>query len=321
LINALVIDKFEAKFGSAPRALSRLIRPMLIAGPGNTLVWSDWSAIEARVLPWLAGTPGQHRLELFESCDADPNLPGLYEIAAGDIYAVDPAKVSKEERQVGKVAELALGFGGGVGALASMAAAYGLSLDAALTNRVVDTWRKNNKWATNFWSQLGEAFQNARRSPNSQFKAGRVTFVYRPKYLFGTMFMFLPCGRALTYPALKTDRVVTEDEYGDELVEYKLRYQSGHTRTTMWHGILAENVTQATAASLLRDAIRRCENNNMWIDLVGHTHDELIAECPEDRADNVKAELTAEMEYVPDWAEGLPLAAETTENWFYSKAV
>lgn len=319
MITAEQLDTFEDAFGSIPKVVSRLIRPTFIAEPGKTLVWSDWSAVEARVLPWLAGAPGAPRLDVFRACDADPSLPGLYEIAAGQIYDKHPEHVSSSERQIGKVVELSMGYGGGVNALTAMAAGYNISLDETLKKFIVDQWRKNNLWAVNFWADLMAAFMNAWENPNAAFPAGRVSLVYRPDYLYGTVFMIMPDERSLTYPALRRDKVKIEDKFGDVTEEWKIRYQAGYERKSLWHGILVENATQAVAATLLREALVRCRGAD--VPVVGHTHDEIVVECHERLADEAGVWLQNQMELVPKWAEGLPLVAETTTNWFYSKAV
>ena len=102
----------------AARKLALLVRPALIAGPGKVLVWSDWSAIEARITPWLAASAGAEKvLDIFRANDRDPTRPDIYTLAAADILHKDPSAITKTERAIGKVAVLALGFGGSVGAL------------------------------------------------------------------------------------------------------------------------------------------------------------------------------------------------------------
>ena len=101
------------------RKLALIVRPALVAGPGKVFVWSDWSAIEARITPWLAASEGAEKvLDIFRANDRDPTRPDIYTIAAADIlHKNDPSAVTKTERAIGKVAILALGFGGSVGAL------------------------------------------------------------------------------------------------------------------------------------------------------------------------------------------------------------
>ena len=218
------------------------------------------------------------------------------------------------------MATLALGFGGGVGALSAMAANYGLVIGNNMKTHIVTRWRLSNIWATTFWNNLDKAFQDAWDNPNAVFTAGRVSMVYRPNYLYGTMFVMMPCGRSITYPALKREKVKLEDEFGDTYEEWKIRYQSGYERKSLWHGILCENITQGFAASLLRDVIVRCRTHPLF-DVVGHTHDEVVGECDEPNAEPAAEALTGYMEHVPTWAEGLPLAADTTTSWTYTKAL
>lgn len=319
-----LLNTFKSAHGVVPKALSRLIRPALIAPEGRTLVWGDWSAIEARVLPWLSGMPGEVVLDVFRQNDADPDLPDIYKIEAGNVYGVDPTQVAKDQRQVGKVAVLALGFGGGVGALEAMATGYGISLDPDFQAEIVARWRASNAWAVGFWRDLMAAFHAAWSAPGTLHSVGRLAFVFMKDYLYGTMFLYLPDGRPLVYPQLRREKVTFEDDFGVEQTEWRIRYQKGYERATLWHGILAENPTQGVAASLLRALLVRLETSAdrpAPAHPVAHTHDEAIIET--DAADGPVAEavtfLRREMLFVPDWAEGLPLAAEITENWFYSK--
>ena len=194
----------------AARKLALIVRPALIAGPGKVFVWSDWSAIEARITPWLAASAGAEKvLDIFRANDRDPSRPDIYTIAAADIlHKNDPSGVTKSERNIGKVATLALGFGGSVGALQRMALNYRISLDDAEARRIVDAWREANPWAREFWGahRDGESFglwgaaMSAWEVPGQITTAGRIAFVYRDDYLGGALFMALPSGRLLTYP-------------------------------------------------------------------------------------------------------------------------
>lgn len=333
-LDTKTIEIFEERFGPISKVVSRLIRPAFIARVDRTLVWGDWSAIEARVLPWLADSPGAEKvLDVFRTNDADKSLPDIYEVEASGIYDLDAAmihrlrkegdKEAKDQRQTGKVAILALGFGGGTGALDAMATNYGIHMDYGLQKFIVDRWRANNQWAVTFWKELMDAFNNAHRNPGEIYTAGRVAYVFLPDYLKGTMMCYLPDGRAICYAALRKDKVKREDDVtGEMITEWVLRYQAGYERRKLWHGILAENITQGTAASLLRGTMRRMDadrKQSQWI--VGHTHDELITECWETNLDNARVRLKEHMEHVPKWAEGLPLVAEITDNWFYTKTL
>ena len=151
-------------------------------------------------------------LDIFRANDADPTRPDIYMIAAADIlHKNDPSGVTKAERNIGKVATLALGFGGSVGALQRMALNYRISLDDAEARRIVDAWREANPWAREFWGahRDGESFglwgaaMTAWEVPGQITTAGRIGFVYRDDYLGGSLFMALPSGRLLTYPRPK----------------------------------------------------------------------------------------------------------------------
>jgi DNA polymerase len=329
------LTSFEKKFGDAGKPLSQLIRPAIVAKPGRTLVWGDWSAIEARVLPWLADTPGAREvLEVFRQSDADPTAPDIYMREAGNIRGKDPAEVDAEERQEGKVAVLSLGFGGARGALQAMAAGYGLSLTDAEADRIVDMWRGNNAWARRFWNELWEAFQNAIESPGTAYPAGRVVFTYDPGYM-KTVFMVLPCGRPLAYPRVRWGTREVENERGEIEEKTGFIYQRGDEVRGLWYGTLAENATQATAGSRLREALAYLSPAPALIDgkeswavspggrvIVGHTHDEIIAECDDDEA-SVEATgrwLYDEMMREPGWMPGCPMAAELSTNFYYTKA-
>src|SRR5262249_16488985 len=121
--------------------LPPIVRPGRVGGPGRTFVWSDWSAIEARIPLWLANSPDAERvLDIFRANDRDPTRPDIYTIAAADVLHKDPNAVTKTERGTGKVSTLALGFGGSVGALQDMALSYRIHLDDAKARHIVDAW-------------------------------------------------------------------------------------------------------------------------------------------------------------------------------------
>lgn len=287
--------------------LASMLRPAIVPAEGKVLVVYDWSAIEARVLPWLSGDPtAEPLLELFRS-GAD-----VYIHEAAGILNVPEERVSAEERQLGKVAILSLGFGGAVGALSAMARAYGMVLDEGLMLRVVSAWRRNNPWAVKFWSDLMQAFTRAYRYPGSTQYAGRVC--YHREMNSPHVSVRLPCGTLLWYRHVKPDR----DGYS---------YVKGaHTpkadaktwpRARVWHGILAENITQAAAASLLRWLLRECDTTN--IPIVAHTHDEVISEVPVAQSEETARGIHGLMTTGPAWAEGLPLEAEGGHMTRYGK--
>jgi len=301
------------------RKLSLLIRPSFIpVAEDRVFVWSDWSQIEARILPWLAGD--EKRLQIFRGVDADPKVPDLYTRTAADISHVPLAAVDKPIRQRGKVAELALGFGGGIGALQNMGAAYGLHLGDAEARVIVERWRAANQWCVEFWQALKTAVDRALELPGTIQTAGRIRYTYKPDYLGGTLFAILPSLRLLTYRDIRYERVADLDE-DDKVVGYSthLRFARGHGRVKLWHGMLCENAVQAVAADVLRGTLRRLEESGAF-DVRLHTHDEVLLECPIEAAEHVKAELRHVMQQGFDWSQGLPLMSEETVAYYYSKS-
>ena len=317
----------------AARKLALLVRPALIAGPGKVFVWSDWSAIEARIMPWLAASEGAEKvLDIFRANDRDPTRPDIYTIAASEILHKHPTEVTKAERAIGKVAVLALGFGGSVGALKAMALGYRISLDEAEARRIVTTWREANPWAREFWGahRDGESFGlwgaalTAIEQPGQVTTAGRLAFVYREDYLGGSLFTALPSGRLLTYPRPKWRDVDVLGKDGKPTGEKRreLSFRRAHGRAKLWHGVLCENGVQATAADILRLTVARIETNPAlaFMPIRMTTHDEIVCEVDEARADEAKALLRREMLPLPDWAAGLPLQSEESVCPWYTKS-
>ena len=315
------------------RKLALIVRPALIAGPGKVFDWSDFSMVEARVNPWLAASPGADKvLDIFRANDRDPSLPDIYTLAAADILHKDPRAITKTERAIGKVAVLALGFGGSVGALQRMALNYRIHLDDAEARRIVDAWRAANPWAREFWGvhRDGESFglwgaaMRAWELPGEITTAGRIAFTYREDYLGGSLFLALPSGRLLTYPRPRWRDVDVLDKDGKPTGEqrHELSFRRAHGRAKLWHGTLCENAVQATAADLLRQTVTRIETNPAlaFMPIRMTTHDEIVCEVDEARAEEAKAILRREMLTVPDWAAGLPLQSEESVCPYYTKA-
>lgn len=300
------------------------MRAVIVAEPGKVLRWSDYSSVEARALPWLTLDPEAEPL-----LDAFRNGDDIYIKTAAGIYGLDEAqllaeykagdKVAYERRQVGKVAILALGFGGGAGALKKMARAYKVQLDDATAEYVKRMWRRANPWADRFWKALHRAACSAVRHPGETFEAGRISYLMSGT----TLWCLLPCGRIICYPEA---RVRVEDgKYGPQSVltaakgtwHPKKGAIGGWPRHTLWHGILAENVTQAICASLLRASLRLLDEWE-W-PVVMDTHDEDLMEIDESEVDEADAALEAAMLADHGWNRGMPLAAETTGGVVYGK--
>lgn len=313
-----------AKRGPVGRTLSRLIRPVFTAPPGQKMIWADYSAIEARVLPWLGEAFGGGAvLDIFRANDADPSLPDIYKLQAGSILGKDAKAVTKQERQShGKVPVLSLGFGGGKGALFNMARNYGASFTDGEAGEIVSKWRDVNPWARAYWDDTWEAALWCMHNPGQPRAVGtRLTYVYLPDYMHGTLACILPDGRPLLYPVIKWERRERRDKLtGKVEVKEQLTYRRGYGRAALWYGTLVENAVQAVAGSLLRHVIWRLDRD--WPQLVvGHTHDEVIALTDTQDAAAGREALRTAMLDLPACFDGLPIACEASESFYYTKTV
>jgi DNA polymerase len=274
--------------------LRGMLRPALIPARGHVLVVADWSAIEARATPWLAADPQADAvLDVFRAGE------DIYKREAAGIYRCTPEAVTDEQRQIGKVAILSLGFAGGVGAFAAMGRNYGITMRESDAQRIVDAWRRANQWAVRYWQSLESAYMRAMRNPGREFSAGRVTYLYDKLHLW----YMLPSGRVLCYPFAK----IEEDGISYVKAAWKPAQDATEwPRARLWRGLACENITQATANDLLRHALRELE---ACADVVLHVHDEIVVECREEDAKAVAQRLESLMCTAPEWAAGFPLKA------------
>jgi DNA polymerase len=281
--------------------LKQMLRPALLAEPGNALVVADWSSIEARVNPWLSGR-GDDKLDLFRSGE------DVYKVNASATFHVPVAEVTGDQRQVGKVQELACGFAGGVGAFAAMGRIYGLLLPEPEARRMVDGWRRANPWAMPFWESLERCYTAAMRHKGKEFTAGRITYLFDGVHLWYA----LPSGRILCYPYARLE----EGGVTYAKAAWKPAADAKEwPRARLWRGLACENVTQATANDILRYALRSLDAEGF--EPVLHVHDEIVLET----ADPIAAEeaMRRVMCTPPAWAAGLPLGIETTTMTRYGK--
>ena len=278
--------------------LKGMLRPALIPAPGKQFVVADWSAVEARVTAWASNDPqADDVLQVFrEGRD-------IYKREAAGIYRVAEDAVDKDQRQIGKVAILSLGFGGSIGAFSAMGRNYGVFMPESDSRRIVDAWRRSNAWAVRYWGKLEDAYTRALRNPNREFSAGRVTYLYDGQHLWYA----LPSGRVLCYPFAKFE--------GDEITYVKAAWKPAADakewpRARLWRGLACENITQAIANDLLRHALRQLP------DVVLHVHDEIVMETADPDAPNTLEQV---MCTPPKWAAGLPLSAEVEVMNRYGK--
>ncbi len=281
--------------------LKGMLRPALIAKPGHVLIAYDWSAIEGRVHPWLSNCPaGEAKLDVFRS-GLDP-----YKVNAAATFGVAYADVTSDQRQVGKVQELALGFLGGAGAFEVFGRAYGIRLSVSEVNKAVEGWRRANPWAQAHGQQLEAAYLRAMRNKGFEFAAGRTVYLFDGQ----TLWYSLPSGRVLCYPNAKFD---AEGNVTYTKAAWKPAADAKEwPRARLWRGLACENVTQATAHDILRHSLRQLDG------VVLHVHDEIVVECPAHEAEAVAAHMHQIMCSPPAWAEGLPLAAEGVTTTRYS---
>jgi len=281
--------------------LKGMLRPALIPAAGKQFVVADWSAIEGRVNPWLAATPaGDAKLEAFRRgldayiVNAAATFNTSYDaILAG--YEAEDA-VSTGQRQIGKVQELACGFGGGVGAFAAMGRVYGVNLPEHEAKRMVGAWRKANPWAPLFWSDLERAYMGAMRRKGQAVPAGRVSYLFDGAHLWYA----LPSGRILCYPHARLD----SDGISYAKASWKPAADAKEwPRARLWPGLACENVTQAAAHDILRYALRELEREGE--EIVLSVHDEIVCETsdPARTTELMKRVMTNP----PAWAAGLPL--------------
>ena len=300
-----IVPRFEKRITDV---LKKMLRPAIVAAPGNVLISYDWSAIEGRVHPWLSNcTAGEAKLDVFRS-GLDPyivNASATFRLPYEHIKAEHDAGRS-DMRQIGKVQELALGFLGGAGAFETFGRIYGVRLTASEVQRAVDGWRRANPWAQMHGQQLESAYMRAMRHKNREFKAGRIVYLFDGQ----TLWYSLPSGRVLCYPNAKFDE---EGNITYTKAAWKPAADAKEwPRARLWRGLACENVVQATAHDLLRYAMRHIP------EVVGHVHDEIVVECPKDQAELVAQRVHDVMCTAPEWATGLPLAAEGVTTTRYS---
>ena len=289
-------DALEMLYDNIPNVLSELIRTAFVPKPGYKYVVADFSAIEARVLSFLAGE--QWRMDVFR------DGKDIYCASASQMFNVPVVKkgINGHLRQKGKIAELALGYGGSVGALKAMGA-----LDMGLAEEelqpLVDAWRVSNPNITRFWWDIDAAVKKA-----VIYKTATETHGFRIYYKSGMLFIDLPSGRRLCYVKPK----MGVNQYGSESVTYEGTNTGKWTRLESYGPKFVENIVQAVARDILAYAMKTLRH----CFIVGSVHDELIIECSPDVS--LKA-VCEQMGRTPPWIEGLLLRADGYECEFYKK--
>ncbi len=310
-----IIQNIDVFYGPVTTVFSDCLRGFIKAAEGKDLIAVDFSAIESRVLAWLAGE--EWKLEAFRKYDAGEG-PGIYELTAGRILKKHHDIINKNERQAyGKTPELACGFQGGVVAFQSMAKNLGVKISDREAEQIKTEWRNANPKIVKYWYALEEAAMSAVVNPGKIFSAGAKGREVKYKVAGSFLWCRLPSGRAICYPYPKVQQVTTPWGEAKDAVTYMTENSltKKWERDNLYGGLQSENNTQGVARDLLADALKRAEDKRY--EIVMHVHDELVAEVPKNFGSVEELELIAAE--LPAWATGLPVSAEGWRGFRYRK--
>lgn len=306
LVKAGDLEEFEMNYANVTQVLSELIRTAFIASPGHILHVCDFSAIEARVIAWIAGESWV--LDVFK------NGGDIYCATASQMFGVPVEKHGKNShlRQKGKISVLALGYGGGIAALEAMGGSK-LGLTEHEEKETVKLWREANPHIVRFWAVIEKAAITAIKTGNTVTIHRGITVGFQ----WGMLLITLPSGRTICYPRARISMEYNDGWRGDhEIIEYEGMNQTTKkweiTRT--YGGKLTENIVQATARDILGIVMLRARRDNLPI--VFHVHDEIIAETPIDRP---LADVEALFSEPIDWCRDLPLKGAGYSTPYYLK--
>ena len=297
LVRQSDFESLNILYDSVPDVLSQLIRTAFIPKEGRKFIVADFSAIEARVLSWLAKE--QWRMDVFAN-DGD-----IYCATAGRMFHCNVVKHGENGhlRQKGKQAELACGYGGSVGALKAFGALESGMKEDEL-KPLVDAWRAANPHIVDFWWAVDRAAKDCIKERSKTVTHG-IQFIYQS----GMMFIELPSGRRLAYAKPR----IGENKFGGESITYMgLNTAKKWVRIESYGPKLVENITQAISRDILCYAMQTLKH----MDIVAHVHDEIIIECDEC---GLLSAVCEQMARTPPWAEGLRLRADGFECEFYQK--
>ena len=308
---AIENNTVELLYDDCMAVASSCVRSAIAAPPGKKLLVADLANIEGRMLAWLSDE--KWKLNAFKEYDKGTG-PDLYRLAYARSFSIAVDMVNKEQRQVGKVQELALGYQGAIGAFNSMAKEYNVFLPDEEVLRIVVAWRNAHKYTVRYWQDAQNAAHRAVKRPGKVFSAGKIQFSVRDNVLL----IKLPSGRFLCYQ----DPVLEDDTDRQGRPKKVLVYSGVHPTTKKWWristygGKLVENCTQAASRDVLAHGMRNV--NAMGTDIVLTVHDEIVCEVDEDSETTVE-DINKCLTNGPAWAEGLPLAAEGYESKRYKK--
>lgn len=315
------IDGLRLMYGSINDTLSQLIRTAFVATPGNVLIDADFSAIEARVISWLAGQ--EWRLEVFRTHGK------IYEASASQMFHVPIEKIKKGNpeyalRQRGKVAELALGYQGGVSAMRRMDTGHNLDdLSDDEVKGIVDRWRETNSMIRDLWNIVDSAAvtvitNGGAQTIRSETTDAVITLACELDVITGTRYMtiLLPSGRKLYYPSPE----IGVNRWGNPSVSYMGQNQTTKRweKVETYGGKLVENIVQAIARDCLAIAIENLEAQGLHV--VFHIHDEVVIDTPAWADEDTMLETVTKIMTKPiPWAQMLPLNADGWVDKFFKK--
>ena len=315
------IDGLRLMYGSINDTLSQLIRTAFVATPGNVLIDADFSAIEARVISWLAGQ--EWRLEVFRTHGK------IYEASASQMFHVPIEKIKKGNpeyalRQRGKVAELALGYQGGVSAMRRMDTGHNLDdLSDDEVKGIVDRWRETNSMIRDLWNIVDSAAvtvitNGGAQTIRSETTDAVITLACELDVITGTRYMtiLLPSGRKLYYPSPE----IGVNRWGNPSVSYMGQNQTTKRweRVETYGGKLVENIVQAIARDCLAIAIENLEAQGLHV--VFHIHDEVVIDTPAWADEDTMLDTVTKIMTKPiPWAQALPLNADGWVDKFFKK--
>ena len=310
LLAGATLAEIEDIYGPALVLAAELLRPIFIAALGQWIGRGDYSQIEARVIAWLAGA--EHTLDAFRRYDAGG--PDIYRITAAAIYGIPLSEVTAQQRQVGKVAILAWGFGGGVGAFQQMAKAYNVKISDEYAETAKIAWRLANPEIVQLWYDLETAAMRCMRDrPGTVHPVGNRGVWFKRSNV--ALAMRMPSGNSLVYWTPRIGEV--ETPWGEMRVAVICRTEDAKTKQwverSMWGGLFAENLTQATARDIMADAMIRVPRPVLTV------HDEAVSEIEAETSGEAAAIMAAVMKVVPAWCAGLPIASECSAARRYQK--
>lgn len=321
LVKDRSIDGLRLMYGSINDTLSQLIRTAFVATPGNVLIDADFSAIEARVISWLAGQ--EWRLEVFRTHGK------IYEASASQMFHVPIEKIKKGNpeyalRQRGKVAELALGYQGGVSAMRRMDTGHNLDdLSDDEVKGIVDRWRETNSMIRDLWNIVDSAAvtvitNGGAQTIRSETTDAVITLACELDVITGTRYMtiLLPSGRKLYYPSPE----IGVNRWGNPSVSYMGQNQTTKRweRVETYGGKLVENIVQAIARDCLAIAIENLEAQGLHV--VFHIHDEVVIDTPAWADNDTMLDTVTKIMTKPiPWAQALPLNADGWVDKFFKK--